>query len=478
MENNSNKNKFSRREFLATTGTIAAGALLANPLQAAFSKASAEKKLRLALVGTGIRGITYFGKYIVENYSDVCQFVALCDKNPGRLIFAQEHMGIKCPTFTNFDEMLEKVPIDLVFVTTVDATHDEFIVKALARNIDVATEKPMTTDELKCQRIIDAARRSDARLIMCFNYRYGQIFTKIKQSLLTQEIGDLTSVDFNWYLNTYHGASYFRRWHGQRKHSGSLLLHKAAHHFDLLNWWVGSDPVEVHALGGLEFYGKNNSFRGERCMTCPHKEKCAFFWDITKDNLCMKLYVENEKYDGYIRDNCLFRDEIDIFDKMAVNIRYANKVQVSYSLTTYSPYEGFRIAFNGKLGRMETWEGIPQLEAMQQDQSKAYETGMTQDAHAQADLQYHEITTQVNFKEPKIEKIKFARKGHWGADKVMMDEILKGIVPFEGMHHASNVRDGSMAVLIGIAARKSIDEGRVIKIAELTDLVPKADKWG
>jgi len=53
---------------------------------------------------------------------------------------------------------------------------------------------------------------------------------------------------------------------------------------------------------------------------------------------------------------------------MAVQIKYANDVQVSYSLTTYSPFEGFRIAFNGMAGRMESWEGIPWREVKAEDQ--------------------------------------------------------------------------------------------------------------
>jgi len=63
---------------------------------------------------------------------------------------------------------------------------------------------------------------------------------KEKEQLAKQPIGKLTSVDFHWYLNTYHGADYFRRWHGERDKSGTLLVHKATHHFDLLNWLIDS----------------------------------------------------------------------------------------------------------------------------------------------------------------------------------------------------------------------------------------------
>jgi transcription-repair coupling factor (superfamily II helicase) len=47
----------------------------------------------------------------------------------------------------------------------------------------------------------------------------------------------------------------------------------------------------------------------------------------------------------------------------------------------------------------------------------------------------------------------------------------------EGMHQDADFRDGAMSVLIGIAARQSIDEGRAIRIDELTDLTPQKDKW-
>jgi predicted dehydrogenase len=471
----SNRN-LTRRDFIGKGSAVGAGVLLAgSPLGIAMSSPG---KKRLALVGTGVRGVKFWGKFVQENYADVAEFVGLCDINPGRLEFAKTHIGAPdCPTFDNFDEMLAVARPDLVMVTTVDNTHDEFIVKSLVAGIDVVTEKPMTTTAGKCQGIVDAARTSRARLIMGFNYRYGLLFTRLKEMLTEGSIGEVTSVDFNWYLNNYHGASYFRRWHGLREKGGTLLLHKAAHHFDLLNWWIGSDPVEVHAYGGLEHYGRNNSFRSKRCTGCPHKDRCAYFWDISKDEMMVKLYTDNEHHDGYIRDACLWREEIDIFDKMAVQIKYANDVQVSYSLTTYSPYEGFRLAFNGRQGRMETWEGVPSLMEIQEDQSKLHDIEMDQSAHTRQELKYHEIVTQSNF--GSFERIEhpFVRSAHWGGDPIMMDEILRGRIANPGLHQASGFRDGAMAVLIGIAARRSIDEGRAVRIDELTDLSPQKDKW-
>ena len=39
---------------------------------------------------------------------------------------------------------------------------------------------------------------------------------------------------------------------GKERFSGTLFVHKACHHFDLLNWWIGSDPEMVYAQGALE----------------------------------------------------------------------------------------------------------------------------------------------------------------------------------------------------------------------------------
>ena len=463
-----------RREFISTTGAAIAGGLIIPSAQAfGMGRKGKNKKLKLALVGTGIRGITFWGRRIVQEYSDITEFVGLCDSNPGRLALGREYIGVTCPVFTDFDEMMKKAKPDMLMVCTVDSTHDEFVVKGLEYGANVLTEKPMTTDEKKCKRILDAEKKSGKKVLVGFNYRYNPHYTRIKELLVNDRIGRVTSVDFNWYLNVYHGASYFRRWHGLREFGGTLLVHKASHHFDLLNWWIDSDPVEVMAYGALEHYGKNNAFRGDNCRSCPHKEKCKFFWDITKDSNMMQLYVANEKYDGYIRDNCVFREEIDIYDKMAVQIRYANDVQVSYSLTTYSPYEGMRIAFNGFDGRLDAWDGIPWRMNEKLDQARLHAREMEQTDEEASD--YEEIMVMDNFsEEAQLIKVARERGGHGGGDQRLQDKIFRDPDMPDPLKHSAGSRDGAFSVLIGVAARTSIETGKPVKIADLTDLVPKA----
>lgn len=460
-----------RRSFLTAVSMLAAGNLMSVP---SWGFGQSQAKLKIVLVGTGVRGTSFWGKRLVEQYSDILEFVGLCDINEGRLAYAKKYMGVSCPTFKDFEEMVSTTKPDLVIVTTKDSTHHEFIIKGLDMGCDVLTEKPLTTDEDKCQAILDAERRNNRNVIVGFNYRWSPYMTKIKELLVNNEIGKIVSVDFHWYLNTYHGASYFRRWHGLRQAGGTLWVHKATHHFDLVNWWLDSDPAEVFAYGALEHYGSNGPFRGENCRTCEHKKDCKFHYDITKSQRNMDLYVKNEKYDGYVRDNCLFRHDINIYDKMSAQIKYANDVLVNYSLTTYSPFEGWRIAFNGTDGRIEAWLDIPWMENSGMDQAELHAAEMSQDK--KDDKERKPIILHKNWNEYQTIEVVSERGGHGGGDKRLHDKIFRNPNNPDPYKHSAGTRDGAMSILVGIAARKSIESGRPIKIAELTDLEPRAKR--
>ena len=440
----------SRRDFIALSGSALAGSMFLHPVAEALTLFNRPgEKMKLALVGTGVRGLAMWGRDVVRAYKDQIEFVGLADKNQGRLEYGKSYMGVNCPVFLDTDQMLSQTKPDVLIVTTMDSTHHEFIVKGLMAGMNVISEKPMTTDEKKMQAILDAERKSGKKLIVTFNYRYSPHRQKMYELLRAGEIGDITSVDFHWYLNTSHGADYFRRWHGQREFSGTLLVHKSTHHFDLLNWWIDSDPEEVYAYGALEFYGKNGPFRSKTCRGCPHASKCDFYWDITKSEHLTKLYVDAEKYDGYHRDGCVFREEIDIYDKMAVQIKYKNKVQVSYSLTTYSPYEGYRIAFNGTKGRLEAW--IKESQPWQEKEED-------------------EIHLTKMFGEREIITIPHGGGGHGGGDTRLKDKLFKDTEAPDPWRQSAGSRDGAMSCLVGIAARHSIEQGKPIKVQDLTDI--------
>jgi predicted dehydrogenase len=402
-------------------------------------------RTRVAIVGTGHRGSSTWGRELLKHQGSRVEIIGLCDINRKRLEAARKRIGIDVPTFTDPARMLKETRPSLLIVTTRDSNHDEQIVRGLEMGFNVLTEKPMTIDEKKCQAILDAEKRTGRKVIVAFNYRYSNTAQKIKELLMSGAIGAVTSVDFHWYLDTQHGADYFRRWHAYRANSGSLWVHKATHHFDLINWYLDADPVEVSAYGALRKYGKNGKFRGKTCRNCAHKSQCQFFWDLTKAKDMISLYADAESEDGYFRDACVFREDIDIFDTMVAQVRYSNGAMMSYSLNAFMPYEGYHLAFNGLDGRIEV---------------RVYERQPWETKREDA------IRFTRNFGKSEVIVLPYAEGGHFGADPRLMEMIFNPEKP-DPLKQRAGSRAGAMSLLTGVAAVRSIDSGGPVKISNL-----------
>jgi predicted dehydrogenase len=436
----------SRRAFIACGGA----ALAATAISVAHPLAEAPpRRLRMALVGTGNRGSLTWGQDVVKGYSDVVEIVGLCDKNSKRVEAAKKLIGVNAPTFTDFDRMIKETRPDTVMVTTVDGTHAGYIIRALELGCDAMSEKPLCTDEQQCQAILDTQKKTGKKVTVTFNARHAPEAKKVKELLLEKAVGDVISVDFHEYLDTSHGADYFRRWHRLKENSGTLLVHKASHHFDLANWWLDSTPAQVTAFGELKFYGRNNSFRNTHCRVCPFKQQCKFYWDVTQNPQYVKLYTDCESEDGYLRDGCVWREDINIYDTMSVVVKYENGVLLNYTANTFLPYEGQAISINGHGGRL--------------DYNEVKGGGFTN----------NEVRLTRSFgKSEVIKNLEPQRDGgHGGADTSIQDLIFRGSQGSDPLDLRAGLRAGALSSLIGIAARHSIEGGsHTIKVKDLVKL--------
>ncbi len=402
------------------------------------------------LVGTGYRGLWSYCEPLVREYADVARLAAVCDINPKRAKLVGTYLGTEIPAYTDFDRMLREQKPDTVIVTTKDCAHEQYICKALEAGCDVITEKPMTTDSGMCAHILETEKRTGRRVAVTFNCRFMDFYVKIKELLMEGLAGEVLSVHYQWLLDTSHGADYFRRWHSVRANSGSLLIHKSTHHFDLANWFLEDEPVKVNAFGTRRFYGHTREERGERCLTCPYKKKCEFYFDIdTEDGGRLKmLYRDCEDADGYLRDRCLFSDEIDIEDSVSLNVKYAKGTVMSYSLTAHSPYECMKIVFNGTKGRLEC------------DNAFGVETIRFYDRAGQC----------ITFDRSNVRRLP---GGHGGSDPAMRDRLFRGWTE-DPLHQMADTRAGAMSIGIGIAANLSMKEDRAVYLSEfLGDFYPE-----
>jgi len=146
---------------------------------------------------------------------------------------------------------------------------------------------------------------------------------------------------------------------------------------------------------------------------------------------------------------------------------------VNYSLTTYSPYEGWKIAFNGTEGRIDAWLDIPFMKSENIRQSDMHELEMSQ---GDEKLHTDPVILQKLWSDYEVKNVDYSKGGHGGGDELLHKQIFKTPGKTDPFDRPAGVRDGAMSILIGIAARKSIESGHPVRIAELTDLEPREQR--
>ncbi len=298
---------------------------------------------------------------------------------------------------------------------------------------------------------------------VAFNYRYNPVHERVRELLAGGEIGEIGSVHFEWLLDVRHGADYFRRWHRDKANSGGLLVHKAGHHFDLVNWWLSAAPASVFASGRRFFYGEAGHGHGHaRAYERAHGNQEAaadpFALRLAEDPRLRALYLDAEGEDGYVRDRNVFAPGVTIEDDMAVLVGYDSGATMTYHLTAYAPWEGYRLMVNGSLGRLE-------LEVVESDHAAPAADGTLSGGGAG----WRRLTVRPFWAPPReVPLPSYRRSGHGGAD-ARMTAVLFGAQP-DPLARSATARDGALALLTGLAANRSMETGAGVRVADLLEM--------
>ncbi|MCL3859476.1 Gfo/Idh/MocA family oxidoreductase [Actinotalea sp. K2] len=420
---------------------------------------------------------------ILGEHADVAELVAWCEPNPGRIDHYDAQVALAdaaagraertLPRYApdGLEQMIGDHRVDVVVVTSPDDTHAEMVSRTLAAGADAVVEKPLTIDAEGCRTITGAVSSTGRDVVMTFNYRYAPRNSSLKEVIASGQIGTVTSVHFEWALDTVHGADYFRRWHRLKDRSGGLLIHKSSHHFDLVNWWLGDTPERVYASGALRFYGAEAAAergmgpRPARGTDAPEDPWCL---DLNADPRLKALYLDTEHHDGYLRDQDVFGPGITIEDTMAVLVDYRGGATLTYSLNAHSPWEGYRVTVNGTAGRAE-------LEVVERGSVELDEHGRaildpsaTPEAFAGDTLRPigDRLLVQKHWERATEHPIPDGIGGHGGGDAILLADVFRGAGP-DPLGRPAGYVDGVRAVAVGIAANRSMATRQAVAIADL-----------
>jgi len=423
---------------------------------------------------------------LAGEHADVGDVVAWCEPNPARMDYADVVWrgalhGTRgdAPAPRRYgpdaiEQMVADERLDAVVVTSPDHTHADVAARVLRAGADVVLEKPMATTVEGCRTIVGAVEETGRSLVLTFNYRYAPRNAALKEVVASGRIGRVLSLDFTWLLDTMHGADYFRRWHRDKRNSGGLAVHKATHHYDLVNWWLDDVPSWVFAAGRLAFYGDANARerglgqRPDRGTVDPPSTD-PFALDLRTDPRLAAMYLDAERYDGYRRDQDVFAPGVTIEDTLGLLVGYERGPVMTYSLNAHGPWEGYRVAVNGTEGRAEL-EVVERAAVLPgTDGRVVLDASTVEDVVADGDVRRRgeRLLVQRHWERAVEVPIVTTAGGHGGGDALLLRDVFRGVQGPDPLGRQADQRDGLRSVAVGLAANLSMRTGARVDVADL-----------
>ena len=157
-------------------------------------------------------------------------------------------VGRRPSAYASLEEMLENEQVDVLHICTPHYLHTPMAVYALEKGVHVFTEKPPAISRDQFATLKAAAKENHARLGICFQNRYNESTKAMEEILASGENGKIVGARaFVSWMRTkeYYAESDWRgKWETE---GGGCLINQSVHTLDLLNLFMGGQPVETQA---------------------------------------------------------------------------------------------------------------------------------------------------------------------------------------------------------------------------------------
>ncbi len=149
------------------------------------------------------------------------------------------------PVENDLGAALRKHEPQAVIVANPTALHLDVAIPAAEAGCAILLEKPISNSVDGLDRLQDAARRTGARVLVAFQFRFHPSLSATRQLIADNAIGRIISahVYFGEYLPGWHPWEDYRRGYAARADLGGGVLLTQCHSLDYLPWLVG--PVEA-----------------------------------------------------------------------------------------------------------------------------------------------------------------------------------------------------------------------------------------
>jgi len=335
-------------------------------------------KIKIAVAGLGGRGKDTYGALLLK-MKDKAQVVAIADCDDEKLELMGEAHNVPAMRFASAEEMFEKPKLaDAVLICTQDRQHVPHALAALDKGYDILLEKPISPDLDDLQKIVRQARIKNRTVVVCHVLRYTPFFTRIKQAIDSNVLGEIVAIQARENVCYWHQAHSYVRGNWRRSGETSpMILSKCCHDLDYLVWLCGKQCRSVSSFGSLMHFRSECAPEGAalRCLDgCKAKDACPY--DAEKIYLTNKTGVlsgntgwpcsilsqhPSEKSMREALENgpygrCVYHCDNDVVDHQVVNMEMEGGATLTLTMSAFTSDGGRTIKIMGTHG--DLWGDI------------------------------------------------------------------------------------------------------------------------
>lgn len=210
------------------------------------------KQFKVGLVGLGVISYNHLSALaLIEN----AKVTALCDIRTERAEARKNEFSLSdAKIYESYEEMLECEELDTIHILTPHYLHAKMAILALEKNINVCLEKPICINREEIEALLEAERKSSAKITVCFQNRFSPAMVMAKK--IADEDGVVSAYFANFWERT---AEYYTEsgWRGSYlTEGGGALINQAIHSIDHLISFLGKPKYVTatksnHSLKGV-----------------------------------------------------------------------------------------------------------------------------------------------------------------------------------------------------------------------------------
>ena len=250
------ENTISRRKFVSASAIAVSGlATLGLP---AFSSPFYNDDIRVGIIGTGSRGTGLAN--LIKDIRGM-EVVACCDIIPEHLQNGLKEAAKGAQAYTDYRKLLEDKSIHAVIIATPLYLHYPMAVDALDAGKHIFLEKSLAYDIPQCISLVKKVRKTNLVFQVGYQYRYSRMYHKVKEVIDKNWLGKITHFECQYNRNSnwrmpVNDPKQERaiNWRMYRVYCGGPLSELCAHQIDQVNYFLGSHPIKVTGMGGINYW--------------------------------------------------------------------------------------------------------------------------------------------------------------------------------------------------------------------------------